>query len=141
MSAGGAALIVMQASPNLSQAVSYALLLRQLIKATEAIADAHRAAGDAQRAAELETFARTRLEVVHKGIQAASGALPVVLTDRPQTALMPDAEEAIRQAGTDFPRTPTERVTGTPLPAKLGPRREVGQAAGQTADQRTDRDR
>ncbi|MFC9556031.1 relaxase/mobilization nuclease domain-containing protein [Rhodococcus sp. NPDC056960] len=134
MSAGGAALIVMQASPDLSEAVSYALLLRQLMKATEAIADAHRAAGDAQRAVELETFARTRLEAVRRTLpQAAAGSVAehptgktmVVEAPRADTsigAVAAEVVEAKRQAGTDFPEVTGVRAPDSPIPAKLEPR-------------------
>lgn len=136
MSAGGAALIVMQASPNLSRAVSYTLLLRQLIKATEAIADAHRAVGDAQRATELETFARTRLEAVRRSLpQAAPGSVVEPPTgkatvveepraDTPVSQLGAEVAEAKRQVGTDFPQVPGARAPDSPIPAKLEPRHD-----------------
>ncbi|MFD7008120.1 relaxase/mobilization nuclease domain-containing protein [Rhodococcus jostii] len=150
MSAGGAALIVMQASPNLSKAVSYTLLLRQLIKATEAIADAHRAAGDASRAAELETFARTRLEAVHQTLPLALHDAAVEPPARAEVAAKAiradsserfgdtEAREAKRQADADFPFAPGNGTTESPLPSKLEPRR-VSRAASKP-DTRPDRE-
>lgn len=64
MSAGGAALIVMQTSGHLPKSVSAMQLLRQLMKAMEAIADAHRAAGEYRRALDIEYAVRTELATI-----------------------------------------------------------------------------
>ncbi len=72
VSAGGAAMIVMQCKPGLDAAAGYALLLRQLMKATEAIAASSRAAGAAAYAAQLETVSRVQLESVHRRLTAAA---------------------------------------------------------------------
>lgn len=147
MSAGGAALIVMQASPNLSHTVSYALLLRQLIKATEAIADAHRAAGDAHRAAELETFVRSRLEAVHRALPhppvvLKSGATTVLSevsrSENRNGGLDNDTAEVKRQAATDFPMAPGQ-VPGAPIPAKLDPYTRAKATSDRSVDRSQER--
>ena len=71
VSAGGAALIVMACKPGLDATTGYVLLLRQLMKATEAIAAASRAAGDAAYAHDLEVVTRERLSAVHARLEAA----------------------------------------------------------------------
>lgn len=144
MSAGGAALIVMQASPNLSKTASYALLLRQLIKATEAIADAHRAAGDAHRAAELETLTRTRLESVHgllPQLGSRAGAMPDPCTDEAERILDSDAAEARRQVATDFPLATEGRGAGSPIPSTLEERRALLSRTNPAPDRQSDRER
>lgn len=77
VSAGGAALIVMACKPGLDATTGYILLLRQLMKATEAIAAASRAAGNAEYAHDLEIVTRERLSEVHtrlEGIELPSAA-------------------------------------------------------------------
>nr|WP_314145638.1 relaxase/mobilization nuclease domain-containing protein [uncultured Rhodococcus sp.] len=113
VSAGGAALIVMACKPGLDATTGYILLLRQLMKATEAIAAASRAAGDASYAHDLEIVTRERLSAVHSRLEAtqpAPGQISVAVAERDGTAAarevtyteteLADAEEAARVAYT-----------------------------------------
>ncbi|MBM4479793.1 relaxase/mobilization nuclease domain-containing protein (plasmid) [Prescottella equi] len=143
LSAGGAALILMQTSSHLGAPASYALLLRQLMKTVEAIASAHRAAGDAARARELETMARTQLDAVHRQLPvsredpaqpARDGGVAVLERPVERDTNAPRAEEGVRDAATesarrdvsDFPMHARDAVRrGTsPVPGKLEPRRD-----------------
>lgn len=93
VSAGGAALIVMACKPGLDASTGYILLLRQLMKATEAIAAASRAAGDAAYAHDLEVLTRERLGEVHtrlEGIELPS----TTAVERESTAQEADATRA-----------------------------------------------
>ncbi|WP_072713684.1 relaxase/mobilization nuclease domain-containing protein [Rhodococcus rhodnii] len=143
LSAGGTALIVMQASPNLSQSVAYALLMRQLIKTTEAIAAAHRAAGDANRARELEALARTRLDAVHSRLDAVHARLdhtpdgPAPAAARAATTTLdPELAEAQRQRESDFPTAPKTSTPGSPIPTRLDPPARTAHTTGRGGDER-----
>lgn len=116
VSAGGVALILMQATSTLDKGAAYTLLMRQLAKTVEAIAAAHRAAGDAQRAAQLEGVALTHLaDVASRPISvAATSGVPV------------ETARAVRAVESDFPVAAADAVRrpGPPLPPKLEPQRE-----------------
>lgn len=75
LSAGGAALILLQVGTT-DPAAGYMLLLHQLTKTVQAIADAHRAAGDLARASTVETLARIELAAVRARLQPVSEAAP-----------------------------------------------------------------
>lgn len=148
VSAGGAAMIVMQCKPGLDAAAGYALLLRQLMKATEAIAASSRAAGAAAYAAQLETVSRVQLESVHRRLNAAAqrsaetGSVAVIERDEPAhevTTTTPEtAPESVERTYTaeeqaeidaaqkslrlSYPSRPTEAVRPSPLPPKLEPK-------------------
>ncbi|WP_322544736.1 hypothetical protein U2G91_01875 [Rhodococcoides fascians] len=74
VSAGGAALIVMACKPGLDATTGYILLLRQLMKATDAVAAASRAAGDAAYAHDLEIVASEQLAALHSRLEGAQPA-------------------------------------------------------------------
>lgn len=146
VSAGGAALIVMACKPGLDATTGYILLLRQLMKATEAIAAASRAAGDAAYAHDLEVVTRERLTAVHTRLEATQSA-------RAQSALgadrgaqsefrssvytgaeLADAEEAARVA-----RRMSPPLSSSPVQANE-PRRERPLGTDDSQRDRGDRD-
>lgn len=147
VSAGGAALILMQTSPQLGKAASYALLMRQLIKAVEAIAAAHRAAGDLTRARDLEMTARGELEVIHRrmpqprtAVEQVESEGSVAVLERPVSEERTTTEETSSSESTadnaatiaagDFPVSAREAVKRgpTPIPPRLDPQREQTRA-------------
>nr|WP_249300227.1 MULTISPECIES: relaxase/mobilization nuclease domain-containing protein [unclassified Rhodococcus (in: high G+C Gram-positive bacteria)] len=86
LSAGGAALILLQVGTT-DPAAGHMLLLHQLTKTVQAIADAHRAAGDLTRASRVETLARTELATMRAQLQPAPDAQalsssPVTVAER-----------------------------------------------------------
>ncbi len=91
LSAGGAALILLQVGTT-DPAAGY-MLLHQLTKTVQAIADAHRAAGDLARASTVETLTRTELAAVRARLQPvpdaqalSSSPVSVAERTRPLTA-------------------------------------------------------
>lgn len=96
VSAGGAALIMLQLTTHDATA-SYMLLLRQLTKTVEAIAAAHRAAGDVRRAHAVESMARTHLATVHRQLQRQTPVASVAV----ERAVDPRKERAERVAAID----------------------------------------
>ncbi|MFC9768455.1 hypothetical protein [Rhodococcus jostii] len=129
MSAGVAALIVMQTSGHLAKSVSAMLLLRQLMKAMEAIADAHRASGELQRALDIEYSVRTELAAIHSaqpGQAVPDSARDEASTEQGRTTrstLTPEQEELRRLVALDNAAPPSEAVRrpGSPIPAPLDP--------------------
>ncbi|MBC2644316.1 MULTISPECIES: relaxase/mobilization nuclease domain-containing protein [unclassified Rhodococcus (in: high G+C Gram-positive bacteria)] len=128
MSAGGAALIVMQTSGQLPTSVSAMLLLRQLMKAMEAIADAHRAAGELHRALDIEYAVRNELATIHAAQQPRIPVPDTARTEATQkhattSTLTPEQEELRRLAALDNAAPPSDAVrrTDSPLPSRIGP--------------------
>ncbi|MGI8412388.1 MAG: relaxase/mobilization nuclease domain-containing protein [Solirubrobacteraceae bacterium] len=72
-SARGAALLLASAARGGSGPVAQAVLLRQLANLAKALYDMHRAAGDAQRAGEIELAVREQLVLVSDRLTAAQG--------------------------------------------------------------------
>ncbi|MFZ2175946.1 MAG: relaxase/mobilization nuclease domain-containing protein [Rhodococcus sp. (in: high G+C Gram-positive bacteria)] len=144
LSAGGAALIMLQMKPGIDTSAAYALLLRQLMKTTEAIAAAHRASGEAARAAELELLSRTQLESVHRQLATSKPTAPahgsVTLAEHTQQSVATEsadvdpsletAYEARRLAELDAPRDTRDAVRRPPLPPKLEPRQRTSARDG-----------
>lgn len=73
-SASGAALLLASAAHGGRGPVAEAVLLRQLVSLTRALSDMHAAAGEAQRAAELESVARSELALVSDRLTASTDA-------------------------------------------------------------------
>ncbi|SFA45028.1 hypothetical protein SAMN05444374_103192 [Rhodococcoides kroppenstedtii] len=97
--AGGAALIVMQTALTArGGATANALLLRQMMRTMEAVADAERAAGNARQAHALVRVRERELTTLHTQLVRTSAA------DRGAVALAPDAA----------PRAVTARDGGRP---------------------------
>jgi hypothetical protein len=127
MSAGGAALIVMQTSGHLPNSVSAMLLLRQLMKAMEAIADAHRASGELHRALDIEYSVHTELATIHAAQPRQSvpdSARDEVSAEQGRTTtstLTPEQEELRRLVALDNAAQPSAAVRrpGSPIPAPL----------------------
>jgi hypothetical protein len=85
ISAGGAALIMLQLATD-DPTAAYMLLLQQLSKTVEAIASAHRAAGDLTRARAVETMSAVQLHSVHARLRESQSAGKSVATiERPRT--------------------------------------------------------
>lgn len=136
LSAGGAALILMQTSSHLGAAASYALLLRQLMNTVEAIAGAHAAAGDAARARDLEAMARAELVNIHRRLMPPTserdGGVAVLGRPIEREASSPRAAEEVRETSaesarrdaSDFPMHARDAVRRSPVPNKLDPRRD-----------------
>lgn len=75
--AGGAALLLMTASSHTKPFVAYTVLLRQLLAATSAIADASAAAGETQRAAALANACREHLSFAQSIPEVPGGAASI----------------------------------------------------------------
>lgn len=105
----GAALLLASVAHGGSGTVAEAALLRQLSRTVRALHDAHVAAGDAQRAAEVAAVMRVQLQTV-------ADRLPAGARDRVAVGAR-DAEalEAVRVArqGQLLPRTPQSPLPGT----------------------------
>ncbi|MDR6912983.1 hypothetical protein J2W54_004996 [Rhodococcus fascians] len=85
ISAGGAALIMLQLATD-DPTAAYMLLLQQLSKTVEAIASAHRAAGDLTRARAVETMSAVQLHSVHARLRETQPAgKSVASIERPRT--------------------------------------------------------
>lgn len=116
LSGGGAALILMQVQIQ-SSGASQVLLLRQLMRTMDAIADARRAAGDLARADELVALRSSELETLHADLstrfplreQTFSSASTALMEPQERTAvprfhgeyaaaeeLSPDVVDALR---------------------------------------------
>ena len=111
-SVSGAALLLASVGHGGKGTVAQAVLLRQLAKTVLALRDAHVAAGDAARAAEI-----TR--AVHVQLASVSGGLPALSPEqaRPVVADAQAAEAARIAAQGQLPA----RAPGTPVPGALKP--------------------
>jgi len=134
LSAGGAALIMMAASSATDTTVAYTVVLRQVMKAGEAIGDAHQAAGDAQRAAQVTSVIRTQLAAVHARLPPISESSTELRTAADHIPALSDAERdvvAVREAVTaSFPVPANDAVRmrpGSAAPAKVEPNRDPRQ--------------
>ncbi len=134
LSAGGAALIMMAASSATDTTVAYTVVLRQVMKAGEAIRDAHQAAGDAQRAAQVTNVIRTQLAAVHAQLPPISESSTEPRTAAEHTPALSDAERdaiAVQEAVTaSFPVPANHAVRmrpGSAVPAKVEPNRDPRQ--------------
>jgi len=134
LSAGGAALIMMAASSATDTTVAYTVVLRQVMKAGEAIGDAHRAAGDAQRAAQVTNVIRTQLAAVHAQLPPISESSTEPQTAADHTPALSDAERdaiAVQEAVTaSFPVPANDAVRmrpGSAAPATVEPNRDPRQ--------------
>jgi len=107
-SARGAALLLACAAHTGSGPVAQAVLLRQLANLAKAVHDMHRAAGELQRAGEIEQAVRGQLAQVSDRLSAAQ------VLERP--TIDPQAQEAARLAAQgQLPPRPA----GAPLPPAL----------------------
>ena len=109
--------------------VAQAILLRQLMNLAKAIHDAHRAAGEAQRAAQIAAVAREQLRSVQAGLPAPR---PVHEVPEPVAA---DAELVrLARAGMAPVETAPARAPGSPMPNRTQPRRPVVSPATSTTE-------
>nr|WP_256980119.1 relaxase/mobilization nuclease domain-containing protein [Rhodococcus sp. 15-1154-1] len=154
LSAGGAALILLQVGTS-DPAAGYMLLLHQLTKTVQAIADAHRAAGDLTRALTVETLARTELAAVRARLQPVPAAQalsssPVSVAERTRPLTASEQRKAYNaevDARTDISEEIKEVLkarhvdsVGLPSPAR-GQRPLVSPEATPNQDQQRGRDR
>ena len=119
-SARGAALLLASAAAGGRGTIAQTVLLRQLANTVKALHDAHAAAGDARRAAEIRDVVVTRLQTVHDALPAAPELATVGAPDAAPPAAIEDAQAAeaarIARQGQLPPRAP-----GSPLPGSLTP--------------------
>jgi len=131
-SASGAALLLASAAHGGKGPVAQAVLLRQLVSLTRALSDMHAAAGEAQRAAELESVARSELALVSDRLTASTDA------GRPEAdAQAIDAARVARQ-GQLAPTTPPSPAT-TSLPDRFRPQHPPGAAPYRDRDAEPER--
>jgi len=118
-SASGAALLLASAAHGGRGPVAQAVLLRQLVSLTRALSDMHAAAGEAHRAAELESVARSELALVSDRLTARTDA------GRPEAdAQAIDAARVARQ-GQLAPTAPRPSPTTSP-PDRFRPQHPPG---------------
>lgn len=115
ISAAGAAVLMMSVVRSDNPTLAQAVLLRQLMNLAKAIHDAHTAAGEAQRAAEIAQAVRDELVAVRDRMPT----LVAVLAE--PAPVLDDARLAKGRAAIQAPRTEleemVERVTGAVAPA------------------------
>ncbi|WP_380164672.1 relaxase/mobilization nuclease domain-containing protein [Jannaschia sp. R86511] len=115
--------------------VAQAILLRQLMNLAKAIHDAHRAAGEAQRAAQIAAVAREQLRQVQAGLPAPRSTAEVSgVRDVPE-AVAADAELVrLARAGLAPVETAPARAPGSPVPTTAPSRRPVVAPATSTSE-------
>ncbi|NQX10361.1 relaxase [Microbacteriaceae bacterium VKM Ac-2855] len=106
-SMAGTTMLILATAGKRNKAAEEAMLLRQIVRTTRAIMDAHKAAGDARRAHELATTIRTQLKTVHDSYTAQIQRNTI-------DALPEDLRRARAVVETSF-------GTGSPVPTKLTP--------------------
>jgi len=122
-SARGAALLLASAAAGGQGTIAQTVLLRQLANTVKALHDAHAAAGDAKRAAEIRDVVTKRLQSVHDALPAAPELVAATAA-----AADPQAVEAARIArqGQLPARAPGSPVPGTLKPAPTRPVQRPG---------------
>lgn len=118
-SASGAALLLASAAHAGRGPVAEAVLLRQLISVARALSEMHAAAGQAQRAAELQTLTRRELALVGESLTATGNA----------GRAAPDAEAAAAARAARQGQLPA-RPSASPLPSALRDRSEPERPPG-----------
>jgi len=120
-SASGAALLLASAGHGGQGPVAEAVLLRQLISLTRALSDMHAAAGEAQRAAELESVARSELALVSDRLTARTDA------GRPEADAQATAAARVARQGQLPPNAPPSPTSPSP-PDRFRPQHPPGLA-------------
>jgi len=115
LSSSGTALLLMSATTGGKGIAAEAALLRQLVKLSVAVYQAHQARGEAERARELARVIDRELKQVHD-------RLPKPVTVGASIAPSSPEQDALRAATTGRPGTP-----GSPVPNRLEPRRRTVQ--------------
>jgi len=115
LSSSGTALLLMSATKGGKGIAAEAALLRQLVKLSVAVYQAHQARGEAERARELARVIDRELKQVHD-------RLPKPVTVGASIAPSSPEQDALRAATTGRPGTP-----GSPVPNRLEPRRRTVQ--------------
>ncbi|WP_155290373.1 relaxase/mobilization nuclease domain-containing protein [Rhodococcoides fascians] len=129
LSGGGAALILMQAQIQ-SSGASQVLLLRQLMRTMDAIADARRAAGDLARANELVASRSSDLEMLHADLSSRFRDVPERTAGGTSTALMVDQKQGV---ATSHPQSTEQTVTAGLPDDQLGTRTPTAADAAEGA--------
>ncbi|WP_380163356.1 relaxase/mobilization nuclease domain-containing protein [Jannaschia sp. R86511] len=122
--------------------VAQAILLRHLMNLAKAIHDAHRATGEAQRAAQIAAVAREQLRLVQAGLPAPRPGTEVSRVRDVPEAVAADAELVrLARAGMAPVETAPARAPGSPVPTKAPtapdstrPRRPVVSPAASTSE-------
>jgi hypothetical protein len=130
LSGGGAALILMQAQIQ-SSGASQVLLLRQLMRTMDAIADARRAAGDLARANELVALRSSELETLHANMSArfpapqhgAGGTSAAVMVEQTRSTSAPQVRP--ERAGAAVAPSKKEQMEPAALPASAASTEDV----------------
>ena len=104
-SMAGTTMLILATAGKRNKAAEEAMLLRQIVRTTRAIMDAHKAAGDARRTRELAGPIRNQLKTVHEGYNAQ-------IQKNAWDALPEDTRRARETVQASF-------ATGTPVPTKL----------------------
>jgi len=126
--------MMMVASSATDTTVAYTVVLRQVMKAAAAIRDAHQAAGDAQRAAQVTSLIRTQLTAVYAQLPPIGESTTGSRIAGEHTPSLTDAERdliAVQEAVTaSFPVPASAAVRmrpGSAVPAKVEPNRDPRQ--------------
>ncbi|WP_146082472.1 relaxase/mobilization nuclease domain-containing protein [Rathayibacter sp. AY1C5] len=104
-SMAGTTMLILATAGKRNKAAEEAMLLRQIVRTTRAIMDAHKAAGDARRTQELAGTIRNQLKAVHEGYNAQ-------IQKNAWDALPEDTRRARETVQASF-------ATGSPVPTKL----------------------
>jgi len=115
-SARGAALLLASVAAGGRGTIAQTVLLRQLANTVKALHDAHAAAGDARRAAEIRDVVMTRLQSVHEALPAAPELAAV---GAPAPAV--DDAQAVEAARIARQGQLPPRAPGSPVPGTLTP--------------------
>lgn len=138
--AGGVALIVMQTALTArGGAAANALLLRQMMRTMEAVADAERAAGNAQQAHELVRVRERELTTLHTQLVRTSGADRGAVSPAPDSAPRANtARDDGRPEGVSAEAWEAARLTGLgntgSAPHRGGPGHTPIASSGDVAD-------
>ncbi|MDN4599314.1 relaxase/mobilization nuclease domain-containing protein [Leifsonia virtsii] len=125
-SAGGAAMLLMQAASQGQGTMAEAILMRQLARLTVAIIDMHKAIGDEACAAQISRTLNTQMATVASRLPE----VPRKGQTGPATDVDERAPESVRiaQTGLSAPRP------GSPLPTKVEPAKLYKPATGPDQD-------
>jgi len=126
-SASGAALLLASAAHGGQGPVAEVVLLRQLVSLTRALSDMHVAAGEAQRAAELESIARRELALVSDRLTARTDA------GRPEADEQATDAARVARQGQRAPNAPLSPTSPSP-PDRFRPQHPPGIAPDRDRD-------
>lgn len=106
-STAGTTMLILATAAKRNRAAEEAMLLRQIVRTTRALMDAHKAAGDVRRTRELAATISTQLKAVHEGYTAQ--------VRQNEWDALPEAAKRAREV------VQSSYGKGSPVPAKLTP--------------------